>query len=108
MLKKCIVIFNSYYKAFIIYIVWELHIGKHDHDSFQRDLKPENLLLNENHRILKIADFGTATVFKTAWETSARKTRGIHGSDPYIAPEEWRNQEEYDPSKVDIWACGII
>jgi serine/threonine protein kinase len=30
------------------------------------------------------------------------------GSAPYIAPEEWIENSEYAPTKVDIWACGMI
>jgi serine/threonine protein kinase len=31
---------------------------------------------------------------------------GIAGSAPYIAPEEWKQDQDYLPTKVDIWACG--
>lgn len=73
-----------------------------------RDLKPENLLLDQNYRILKIADFGVSEVFKTCFQSSSHKAKGVHGSEPYIAPEEWTTNAEYDSSKVDVWACGII
>ncbi|KAG0259469.1 serine/threonine-protein kinase HAL4/sat4 [Actinomortierella ambigua] len=72
-----------------------------------RDLKPENLLIDESGRILKITDFGIASVFKSVGEPAALPCRGILGSEPYIAPEEFY-QEEYDPRMVDVWACGII
>ena len=71
-----------------------------------RDLKPENLLMDlEGH--LKITDFGVSDVFKTCWESKAHLSKGICGSAPYIAPEEFKNKE-YDATKVDVWACGII
>ncbi|KAJ3380448.1 serine/threonine-protein kinase HAL4/sat4 [Entophlyctis sp. JEL0112] len=73
-----------------------------------RDLKPENLILDTECRILKIADFGVAEVFKTAFEVSSRKSKGVCGSEPYIAPEEWLEDAEYYAAKVDVWACGII
>ncbi|KAJ3228184.1 serine/threonine-protein kinase HAL4/sat4 [Chytriomyces hyalinus] len=73
-----------------------------------RDLKPENLILDASCRILKIADFGVAEVFKTCFEESSRKTKGICGSDPYIAPEEWIEDAEFFATKVDVWATGII
>ena len=72
-----------------------------------RDLKPENLLLDETQKILKITDFGSAMVYKTCFESTARKIKGAVGSDPYIPPEEWIQDTEYDPTKVDVWACGI-
>jgi protein-serine/threonine kinase len=71
-----------------------------------RDLKPENILLDAKHRYLKITDFGVSTVFKTAFEKQAHLIHGVCGSGPYIAPEEWKTENEYQPTKVDIWACG--
>jgi serine/threonine protein kinase len=71
-------------------------------------LKPENLLINASGRTLKITDFGCAEVFKTCFESHSKKGHGICGTDPYIAPEEFAIKSEYEPSKVDIWACGII
>ncbi|KAG0307437.1 serine/threonine-protein kinase HAL4/sat4 [Dissophora globulifera] len=72
-----------------------------------RDLKPENILIDATGRILKITDFGIANVFKSVGDPSPLPCRGIIGSEPYIAPEEFY-QEEYDPRAVDVWACGII
>ncbi|KNC99808.1 HAL protein kinase [Spizellomyces punctatus DAOM BR117] len=72
-----------------------------------RDLKPENLLLDGDLRVLKITDFGVSEVFRTCFEKNPRKATGVHGSEPYIAPEEW-SSVLYDSSKADIWACGII
>ncbi len=70
-----------------------------------RDLKPENILLQGN--ILKITDFGVSTVFKNPFGAKREKQRGITGSGPYIAPEEWTDGE-YDSELVDVWAIGII
>ncbi|KAF9320367.1 serine/threonine-protein kinase HAL4/sat4 [Podila horticola] len=72
-----------------------------------RDLKPENILIDASGRILKITDFGIANVFKSVGDPNPLPCRGIIGSEPYIAPEEF-HQEEYDPRAVDVWACGII
>lgn len=72
-----------------------------------RDLKPENILIDASGRILKITDFGIANVFKSVGDPNPLPCRGIIGSEPYIAPEEF-HQEDYDPRAVDVWACGII
>ncbi|KAI8645521.1 kinase-like domain-containing protein [Parasitella parasitica] len=71
-----------------------------------RDLKLDNLVL-DHMGILKIIDFGCSTVFKYPFENSATMTKGIFGSDPYIAPEQY-TQPMYDPRLSDVWSCGII
>jgi len=71
-----------------------------------RDLKPENLLLDGEGR-LKITDFGVSEVFRTCFETEAHMSKGVCGSEPYIAPEEF-TRGEYDAREVDVWACGVV
>lgn len=78
----------------------------HSQGVAHRDLKPENLMLDASG-ILKISDFGEAEVIQTPWETVPHNVRGICGSGPYIAPEEFVSKT-FDGRKVDIWSCGII
>jgi len=66
-----------------------------------RDLKPENLLLDE-HRNIKIVDFGLSNTFQ---EGQLLKT--ACGSPCYAAPEMIAGQR-YVPSLCDIWSCGVI
>ncbi|KAJ1863653.1 serine/threonine protein kinase [Coemansia sp. RSA 2703] len=69
-----------------------------------RDMKLDNLCVDEEGN-LKIIDFGCSSTFDPLAPT---QTRGICGSDPYIAPEVFVPRALYDPRKVDIWAVGII
>ncbi|ODV90404.1 hypothetical protein CANCADRAFT_24852 [Tortispora caseinolytica NRRL Y-17796] len=78
----------------------------HEMGVAHRDLKPENLLLT-TRGALKITDFGNGECFRMAWEKDIHMTNGICGSGPYIAPEEYTEQE-FDPRAVDIWATGVI
>ncbi|KAK3817217.1 MAG: kinase-like domain-containing protein [Benniella sp.] len=71
-----------------------------------RDIKPENLLLDGKGR-LKITDFGVSDVFRMCWEKAPHLSKGLCGSEPYIAPEEFKTKE-YDARRVDVWACGIV
>ncbi|KAJ2158816.1 serine/threonine protein kinase [Coemansia sp. RSA 552] len=69
-----------------------------------RDMKLDNLCVDEEGD-LKIIDFGCSSTFDPLMPT---QTRGICGSDPYIAPEVFVPRAPYDPRKVDVWALGII
>ncbi|KAI9323053.1 kinase-like domain-containing protein [Zopfochytrium polystomum] len=69
-----------------------------------RDLKPENLLFDSTNH-LKIIDFGSAEIILPT--PTASDSRGICGTGPYMAPEEFLGVP-YDGRKVDIWACGVI
>lgn len=70
-----------------------------------RDLKLDNLVMNENG-IVKLIDFGSAIVFRYSSENFI-KASGIVGSDPYLAPEVC-TEEYYNPQSADIWSIAII
>ena len=71
-----------------------------------RDIKPENLLLTLSGT-LKITDFGVSDVFRFAWEAKGHKTKGLVGSEPYIAPEAF-DEKEFWGAKADIWSAGMV
>ncbi|UZJ51088.1 hypothetical protein CBS101457_000408 [Exobasidium rhododendri] len=70
-----------------------------------RDLKLDNCVMNASN-IVKLIDFGTATVFHSPGKSKVVAT-GVVGSDPYLAPEVL-SQQTYDPRLTDVWSCAII
>eukprot|EP00640_Fibrocapsa_japonica_P003289 CAMPEP_0113934458 /NCGR_PEP_ID=MMETSP1339-20121228/1781_1 /TAXON_ID=94617 /ORGANISM="Fibrocapsa japonica" /LENGTH=312 /DNA_ID=CAMNT_0000936273 /DNA_START=79 /DNA_END=1017 /DNA_ORIENTATION=+ /assembly_acc=CAM_ASM_000762 len=74
----------------------------HNVGVYHKDVKPENLLVNERFDI-KLADFGFAT-YKSVSEGSV--LRSSCGTRCYAAPEVLR-RAEYDARKIDVWSAGI-
>ncbi|KAE9556604.1 hypothetical protein FO519_000010 [Halicephalobus sp. NKZ332] len=75
----------------------------HSNGIAHRDIKPENLLLDENN-VLKISDFGMATIFKH--NGSERLLTTKCGTLPYAAPEVLDGDYRGEP--VDIWSAGVV
>ncbi|KAK3174300.1 hypothetical protein OEA41_001544 [Lepraria neglecta] len=71
-----------------------------------RDLKLDNVVVNE-HGIMKLIDFGSASVFRYPFENDIILASGVVGSDPYLAPEVY-DHPKYDPQPTDIWSLAII
>ncbi|ESO01906.1 hypothetical protein HELRODRAFT_65239, partial [Helobdella robusta] len=66
-----------------------------------RDLKAENLLLDENFNV-KLADFGFGNFYHKDSKLST-----WCGSPPYAAPEIFEGRTYYGP-EVDVWSLGVI
>ncbi|AYV82311.1 MAG: serine/threonine protein kinase [Homavirus sp.] len=66
-----------------------------------RDIKPKNILLTNNRRVLKIADFGFA---RQAKHEDLHET--ICGSPLYMAPEI-TGSNSYN-KQTDLWSIGMI
>lgn len=73
----------------------------HSMNIVHRDLKPENLLLDD-HRNIKIVDFGLSNVFR-----DGQLLKTACGSPCYAAPEMIAGHN-YVPSLCDLWSCGVI
>jgi serine/threonine-protein kinase len=73
-----------------------------------RDLKPNNVLLDEEDNAY-LTDFGIAKMLAGTSSTSQQNltaTGSVMGTPAYMAPEQWRS-EPVD-ARTDIYALGVI
>ena len=74
----------------------------HKEDVIHRDIKLDNILLNEEMTLIKLCDFGVSRVAKNGVKISEQC-----GTPAYLAPEIIVN-EGYEPFFVDVWSMGIL
>ena len=68
-----------------------------------RDLKPSNILVSEDLKTIKIADFGLARSFGLPLKSYTHEVETLW----YRAPEILLGASVYSPA-IDIWALGCI
>ncbi|GEK32609.1 serine/threonine protein kinase [Kurthia sibirica] len=74
----------------------------HQHQIIHRDIKPQNILLDEDGHV-KITDFGIAMALSS---TSFTKTNSVLGTVHYLSPEQARGG--IATKKSDIYSLGIV
>jgi serine/threonine protein kinase len=81
-------------------LVSGLYYLHHEVNYVHRDIKLDNILLDENQNV-KLVDFG----FSKQLKTGDTKTTTVCGSLPYCAPEIFRHIPYGKP--VDVWSLGV-
>lgn len=72
----------------------------HSKGFLVRDIKPENILMDENRNI-KVCDFGWSCKLE-----GCRNRKGKSGTYPYMSPESLKGQLQDTPS--DVWSLGVL
>lgn len=81
----------------------------HEKDILHRDIKPDNILIDESGKFL-ITDFGISVSFRSTLRQNSSEiknnTDSIGGAIPYMAPELFGEDAEAVKAS-DIWALGV-
>lgn len=80
----------------------------HNMNIIHRDIKPDNILLSNDYKTIKICDFGFSHYVD---DNNDYLKNMIYGSPIYMAPESFITDASNVPNadtKCDIWSAGII
>ena len=76
----------------------------HNLKIVHRDIKSENILIEQNTNIIKIIDFG----FSNIYGDKDKEILSTACGSPFYAPPEMLRGESYKGGGVDIWSVGVV
>jgi TolB-like protein len=77
----------------------------HRHNVLHRDVKPENILLQEGHAV--VADFGIARAIMAAGGDTLTATGLTVGTPAYMSPEQAAGERQLD-GRSDLYSLGCV
>jgi serine/threonine protein kinase len=98
-------------KVSAVHQLCEILESLHAKKVMHRDIKPDNIMIEENNRV-RLIDFGLARISNN----TVTKTANVKISLPYMAPEVVIPKDTQKDSlkplqispKIDVWSCGCI
>ena len=76
----------------------------HSHNICHRDLKLDNILLEDDTKMIKLIDYGFSVFVNGVFG----RLKVFCGTPSYMAPELVMRREDYEGKPVDIWALGVL
>jgi serine/threonine protein kinase len=77
----------------------------HRQRIIHRDIKPSNLMVRADATV-KILDFGLAAQIQSSLSRVSQVKYGTSGTGPYMAPEQWRGQQQ--DGATDQYALAVV
>lgn len=79
----------------------------HNELIIHKDIKPQNIIVNLQNRLIKIVDFGLSTLL-TRETQSIINPESLEGSVTYISPEQTGRMNRSIDYRTDIYSLGVI